>query len=255
MGVVGVAAAMKLFVKAVVHVTVLPPPFEEPLHWLMVIGKAVVPPVAVHFTRIRAATVVPRPIALGNGGTGRTGDRCAHGRGLGPAPRPRADALIHRHAHRVGPGGDRVDHRDAARDIAPGTVDDAIALIHGGDKLVRRGDDCGATGGREDTRSRQASRCGDRRGSGPGRRHRVGDRDRATHFEAGARWERRGIALRRSGGDCGGGRCGGAGYSGETDDEQRTESGECHDQHHEAVMHHPRPFRGLRPKAGASVTM
>jgi hypothetical protein len=61
-GVVGVVAATKLFVKAVVQVTVLPPPFEEPLHWLMVIGKAVAPPVAVHFTRIVPPPLFPDPL-------------------------------------------------------------------------------------------------------------------------------------------------------------------------------------------------
>jgi hypothetical protein len=60
---VGVGAtAMKLFVNAVVQVTVLPPPFDEPLHWLMVIGKAVAPPVSVHWTRIDAPPPVADPL-------------------------------------------------------------------------------------------------------------------------------------------------------------------------------------------------
>ena len=56
------AAATKLFVNAVVQVTVLPPPFEEPLHWLMVIGNADTTPVTSHLTRIDPPPPVADPL-------------------------------------------------------------------------------------------------------------------------------------------------------------------------------------------------
>ena len=59
--VVGVAAS-KLLVKPVVQVTVLPPPFDEPLHCVTVTGSAVAPPVTVHCTRVMAPPPFPEPL-------------------------------------------------------------------------------------------------------------------------------------------------------------------------------------------------
>jgi hypothetical protein len=56
------AAATRLLVKVVAHVTVLPPPFDEPLHWLTVIGSAVVAPVTLHCTLRLAPPPVPEPL-------------------------------------------------------------------------------------------------------------------------------------------------------------------------------------------------
>jgi hypothetical protein len=46
----------------VVQVTVLPPPLEEPLHWLIVTGNAVDAPVTVHFTRVDPPPPFPEPL-------------------------------------------------------------------------------------------------------------------------------------------------------------------------------------------------
>lgn len=56
------AAAMKLFVSVVMQVTVLPPPLEEPLHWLMVTGSADEPPVTSHCTLVLAPPPLPEPL-------------------------------------------------------------------------------------------------------------------------------------------------------------------------------------------------
>jgi hypothetical protein len=56
------AAATKLLVNVEAHVTVLPPPLEEPLHWFIVIGSAVVAPVTVHCTRVLAPPPFPEPL-------------------------------------------------------------------------------------------------------------------------------------------------------------------------------------------------
>jgi hypothetical protein len=56
------AAATKLLVNVVAHVTVLPPPLDEPLHWLTVIGSAVVAPVTSHCTLRLAPPPVPEPL-------------------------------------------------------------------------------------------------------------------------------------------------------------------------------------------------
>ncbi|HEX3541333.1 MAG TPA: hypothetical protein VHT75_12945 [Acidimicrobiales bacterium] len=50
---------MKLLVIEVVQVTVLPPPLEEPLHWLTVTGSALAAPMTLQFTRSGA----PPPLA------------------------------------------------------------------------------------------------------------------------------------------------------------------------------------------------
>jgi hypothetical protein len=67
-GVVGIVvvvvgdAAMKLLVNVVIQVTVLPPPLEEPLHWLIVTGSAVAAPVTSHCTRVLAPPPFPEPL-------------------------------------------------------------------------------------------------------------------------------------------------------------------------------------------------
>ena len=58
-GGVGVA---KLLVNVLMHVTVLPPPLEEPLHWVMVTGRAVAAPVTEHVTRPGAPPPFPDPL-------------------------------------------------------------------------------------------------------------------------------------------------------------------------------------------------
>jgi hypothetical protein len=55
-------AAKKLLVKLTVQVTVLPPPLAEPLHWLMERGRAVAPPLSVHFTRVDPPPPLPDPL-------------------------------------------------------------------------------------------------------------------------------------------------------------------------------------------------
>jgi hypothetical protein len=44
------------------QVTVLPPPLEEPLHWLIETGMADAPPVTVHFTRSGAPPPLAEPL-------------------------------------------------------------------------------------------------------------------------------------------------------------------------------------------------
>jgi hypothetical protein len=67
-GVVGIVVvvvgdvAMKLLVNVAIQVTVLPPPLEEPLHWLIVTGSAVAAPVTSHCTRVLAPPPFPEPL-------------------------------------------------------------------------------------------------------------------------------------------------------------------------------------------------
>jgi hypothetical protein len=56
--VVGVGA-VKLLAIVVPQVTVLPPPLAEPLHWVMVTGRAVAAPDTVHCTRMVAPPPLP----------------------------------------------------------------------------------------------------------------------------------------------------------------------------------------------------
>jgi hypothetical protein len=60
--VVVVGAAMKSLVNVTVQVTVLPPPFDDPLHWLIVTGSAVAAPVTSHCTRVLGPPPLAEPL-------------------------------------------------------------------------------------------------------------------------------------------------------------------------------------------------
>jgi hypothetical protein len=49
-------------VKVVVQMTVLPPPSEDPLHWLIVMGTAEAPPVTAQLTRVDPPPPFPEPL-------------------------------------------------------------------------------------------------------------------------------------------------------------------------------------------------